>query len=59
MCVASVTVLVSDLIDAGSLTVSAPDRADGEGPDTQMLQAFSADLRRKWPHAAAMAGWLP
>ncbi|TQJ37815.1 uncharacterized protein DUF742 [Streptomyces sp. SLBN-115] len=54
--VASVTVLVSDLIDAGSLAVPAPDRANGEGPDLQTLQAFSAGLRRKWPHAAAMAG---
>ncbi|MFE1923415.1 DUF742 domain-containing protein [Streptomyces asoensis] len=51
--VAAVTVLVSDLIDADSLAVPAPDRADGEGPDVQTLQALSAGLRRKWPNAKA------
>ncbi|MEU5335581.1 DUF742 domain-containing protein [Streptomyces asoensis] len=54
--VAAVRVLVSDLIDAGSLTVPVPDMPDGADPSLQMLFAVSAGLRRKYPNAAAKAG---
>ncbi|MEU9190124.1 DUF742 domain-containing protein [Streptomyces sp. NPDC048484] len=50
--VTAVTVLVSDLIDAGALTVPVPD-APGAGSDVQKLQALSAGLKRKWHNAKA------
>ncbi|MEU9270037.1 DUF742 domain-containing protein [Streptomyces sp. NPDC048251] len=54
--VAAVRVLVSDLIDAGSLAVPASHTPDGQDPDLQMLYAVSAGLKRKYPNAAAKAG---
>ncbi|MFD9441827.1 DUF742 domain-containing protein [Streptomyces sp. NPDC060006] len=53
--VAAVTVLVSDLIDAGAVTVHVPDTPGKEG-DVQTLQALSAALMRRWPGAASRAG---
>ncbi|WP_259334109.1 DUF742 domain-containing protein [Streptomyces umbrinus] len=53
--VTSVTVLVSDLIDAGALTVPVPD-APGAGSEVQKLHALSAGLKRKWPNSSAKAG---
>ncbi|MFJ4828744.1 DUF742 domain-containing protein [Streptomyces sp. NPDC088747] len=50
--VTAVTVLVSDLIDAGALTVPVPDACSG-GSDLQKLQALSAGLKRRWPNAKA------
>ncbi|MCX4761927.1 DUF742 domain-containing protein [Streptomyces sp. NBC_01275] len=53
--VAAVTVLVSDLIDAGALKVHVP-VAPGENRDVQTLMAVSAGLKRRWPGAEAKAG---
>ncbi|MEU3982048.1 DUF742 domain-containing protein [Streptomyces sp. NPDC026672] len=53
--VAAVTVLVSDLIDAGALSLPVPD-TPGVAQDTQKLLALSAALKRRYPHATAKAG---
>ncbi|MEU1457347.1 DUF742 domain-containing protein [Streptomyces avermitilis] len=53
--VTSVMVLVSDLIDAGALAVPVLD-TPGKGSDLQTLQALSAALKRRFPHATAKAG---
>ena len=50
-----VSVLVSDLIDAGVLALPIPDRRSA-GSDLQLLQAISAGLRRRHPNATAKAG---
>ncbi|MFD8541537.1 DUF742 domain-containing protein [Streptomyces rubrogriseus] len=55
--VTAVKILVSDLLDAGTLVVplthSYADTGAGSGPSTQMLAALSAGLKRKWPDAVA------
>ncbi|MFD5454115.1 DUF742 domain-containing protein [Streptomyces olivaceus] len=53
-------VLISDLVDAGvldlSLTTShTPTGTPVGNPSTQLLEALSAGLRRKWPDADARA----
>ncbi|MFJ1552739.1 DUF742 domain-containing protein [Streptomyces mirabilis] len=53
--IAAVTVLVSDLIDAGAVNVHVPD-TPGKERDVQTLQALSAALMRRWPGAASRAG---
>ncbi|MEV6403947.1 DUF742 domain-containing protein [Streptomyces bobili] len=53
--VAAVTVLVSDLIDAGAVNVHVPD-VPGKERDVQMLQALSAALKRRYSGATAGAG---
>ncbi|MER5201206.1 DUF742 domain-containing protein [Streptomyces sp. NPDC002755] len=54
--VTAVTVLVSDLIDAGSLTVPAADTPAGLDAGLQTLFRLSAGLKRRWPDADAKAG---
>ncbi|MFF4276152.1 DUF742 domain-containing protein [Streptomyces sp. NPDC001536] len=53
--VAAVSVLVSDLIDAGALSLPIPE-TPGKARDRQQLLALSAALRRQWPRAKAKAG---
>jgi hypothetical protein len=53
--VAAVSVLVSDLIDAGALRLPIPE-TPGQDRETQTLLALSAALRRQWPQATAKAG---
>ncbi|MFE1289656.1 DUF742 domain-containing protein [Streptomyces sp. NPDC058751] len=53
--VAAVTVLVSDLIDAGALSLPVPD-VPGQDRDVQTLFALSAALKRRFPNATAKAG---
>jgi hypothetical protein len=53
--IAAVTVLVSDLIDAGAVNVHVPN-TPGKERDVQTLQALSAALMRRWPGAASRAG---
>ncbi|MFJ5265986.1 DUF742 domain-containing protein [Streptomyces sp. NPDC088387] len=50
-----VTVLVSDLIDAGALTLPVPEMP-GEEHERQKLFALAAALKRRYPGAAAKAG---
>ncbi|MEU9168520.1 DUF742 domain-containing protein [Streptomyces sp. NPDC048420] len=50
-----VGVLVSDLIDAGVLAVSLPERGSGNS-DLQLLHAVVAGLKRRHPKATAKAG---
>ncbi|MFJ2509832.1 DUF742 domain-containing protein [Streptomyces griseoviridis] len=53
--VTAVKILVSDLLDANALAVPLTDpyaiTGQGSGPSTQLLEALSAGLRRKWPDA--------
>lgn len=52
--VATVKVLVSDLLDVGALTVPLPVTGaldDDDRPTRQLLEAAMAGLRRKWPNA--------
>ncbi|MDT0439985.1 MULTISPECIES: DUF742 domain-containing protein [Streptomyces] len=55
--VTAVKILVSDLLDANALAVPLTDpyagTGQGSGPSTQLLEALSAGLRRKWPDAVA------
>ncbi|MFF4500349.1 DUF742 domain-containing protein [Streptomyces sp. NPDC001401] len=50
-----VRVLVSDLIDAGVLTVPKPDRRSANS-DVQLLLAVAAGIKRRHPNARAKAG---
>ncbi|MGH1554222.1 DUF742 domain-containing protein [Streptomyces sp. L7] len=52
---AAVTILVSDLIDAGAAELPVPE-IPGRDRELQKLLAVSAALKRNWPHAAAKAG---
>ncbi|ROQ70257.1 uncharacterized protein DUF742 [Streptomyces sp. 840.1] len=57
--VATVKILVSDLLDANALVVpittpyAASDTQSDAGPSTQLLAALAAGLKRKWPNANA------
>ncbi|MBT2412063.1 DUF742 domain-containing protein [Streptomyces sp. ISL-12] len=55
--VTAAKILVSDLLDADALLVAVVDpyTSSGQGvrPSTQLLEALSASLRRKWPDAIA------
>ncbi|KUO04802.1 DUF742 domain-containing protein [Streptomyces caeruleatus] len=53
--VTAVSVLVSDLIDAGALAFPIPDRRS-EDSDLQLLHAITAGLKRRHPNATAKAG---
>ncbi|MGW0489076.1 DUF742 domain-containing protein [Streptomyces olivaceus] len=53
--VAAVSVLVSDLIDAGALSVPVPERS-GESGEVQTLLAISAAFKRRFPGARSKAG---
>ncbi|MEV7388891.1 DUF742 domain-containing protein [Streptomyces sp. NPDC091215] len=53
--VTAVSVLVSDLIDAGALSLPIPE-TPGQDRDTQTLLALSAALKRRFPQATAKAG---
>lgn len=50
-----VRVLVSDLIDAGVLSVPLPERGSEDG-DRQLLLAVAARFKRRHPNAQAKAG---
>lgn len=50
-----VAVLVSDLIDAGALSLPIPE-TPGKARDTQQLLALTAAIKRQWPQATAKAG---
>ncbi|QKZ23886.1 DUF742 domain-containing protein [Streptomyces chartreusis] len=53
--IAAVSVLVSDLIDAGALSVPVPD-SPGKERDDQALYSVLAGLKRRWPGTASKAG---
>ncbi|MFF7451588.1 MULTISPECIES: DUF742 domain-containing protein [unclassified Streptomyces] len=53
--VTAVRVLVSDLIDAGALSLPIPD-GPGEDRDVAVLLRLSAALKSRFPHVGAKAG---
>lgn len=53
--VTAATVLVSDLLDAGALSLPVPDMP-GEDREVQRLLAVVAGVKRRWPGSAAKAG---
>ncbi|MEV5843731.1 DUF742 domain-containing protein [Streptomyces sp. NPDC051985] len=53
--VTAVMVLVSDLIDAGALSLPITE-VPGQDREVQKLLALSAALKRRYPQAAAKAG---
>ncbi|MEU6349632.1 DUF742 domain-containing protein [Streptomyces sp. NPDC047072] len=51
----AVMVLVSDLIDAGAVSLPVPE-TPGQDRDTQKLLALSAALKTRWPQTTVKAG---